>query len=146
MVIDRIGATLMQRDAPMPVFYPVIRTIAPRGFGLYLFGNDSKTNNSNVAVLSQYFGVSVNELEFCIKGVATDKAVFGYEYSFGAQKSLSVRAGPSAPWLPVEALSSGEQARLVIDLAVSLAKYASNVSSPILLLNQRKILMDPAGW
>jgi hypothetical protein len=96
-------------------------------------------------VLSQYFRVSVNELESCIKGVATDKAVFGYEYSFEAGKNLLVRAGPSAPQLPVEALSSGEQGRLIIDLALRLAKYASNVGSTSLLLDQRKISMDPAG-
>ena len=144
---ERTGATLSLGDTPVPVFFPVIRTIIPGAANRWKLSRYADADSeSDMKSLSQLFGVSLRELKASIEGVPTDKSVFHFDYAFEADKDLVVSVDPTATHLPVSSLSSGEQARLIVDLAVRLAKYSANIGSTILLLDQASISMDSYGW
>lgn len=141
ITIENSGAFLSMGAMPVPVFRPVLNTISP---GKFFVGYDeSKTGGAEKKLASQ-FGVSVAELKRCIEEVSPDVSVFGYDYRF--EEYLKIRTPKKRDFQTVGSLSSGEQSRLLLDVAVKVATFRATVESIVLLVDQAKILMDPQGW
>lgn len=143
---QRSGATFSVGDTPIPVFSPVIRALA-LGKRLKNYSLTSKADSEDVEEdLASYFGMSRLEFKACIDGVPTDESVFGYDYKFDTSGSLRVLRPQAEKYQSVNSLSGGEQWRLIVDVATRVAKHAARVGPIVLLLDQSKIRMDPAGW
>jgi hypothetical protein len=141
ITIENSGAFLSMDAIPIPVFRPVLNIISP---GKFFVGYDeSKTGGAEKKLASQ-FTVTVAELKRCIEEVPPDVSVFGYDCRF--DDYLKIRAPKKRQFQTVGSLSSGEQSRLLLDVAVKVSTFRAKVEPIVLLADQAKILMDPQGW
>jgi hypothetical protein len=136
-------------DTPLPVFSSVITVISIGGdFHYTVFGSPfSEEKPNTVKGLSLFFGVSVEELKGCIKGVPTDNSVFGYNYKIHDESELYVNIGSNDDFYFLGMLSGGEQNKLVLDMAVRIATYSAKVKPTVLAIDQSHIIsLDQSGW
>ena len=116
-------------DSPIPVFSPVINVISiGDNFHYTVFGSMfSAETPEPLEGLSRYFGISVGEMEACIKGAPTDSSLFGYSYEIREDLELYLKIRGNDDFYPLGTISSGEQARFVLDMAIRIGLYSAKV-------------------
>ncbi|HLP57304.1 MAG TPA: hypothetical protein VK186_00675 [Candidatus Deferrimicrobium sp.] len=142
-------AMLSIGDNQLPVFSPFINIISTRSnLSQAVFGSLLSDENSNIlGRLSNFFGVSINELKNSIKGTPTDNSLFGYFYKIVNDSELYIKVSDSNDFFSFEMLSGGEQNRFALDMAIRLAKYSSKVKPTVLTIDQNHLIsLDNEGW
>ncbi|MCK4517904.1 hypothetical protein KAT92_03950, partial [Candidatus Babeliales bacterium] len=136
-------------DTHLPVFSAVINVVSVGGnFHQTVFGSPLSNEEPNtMRGLSRFFGISVQELKDCVKGVPTDSSVFGYSYEIRDDSELYLMIRGNDDFYSLGVLSSGEQNRFVLDMAIKIAMYSAKVKPTVLTIDQSHIIsLDQKGW
>lgn len=142
---QRGGAELSVDGVAVPVFSSPFKTIALRKF-FFDYDSEARTSASAEQQLASHFAISRNELKSCIEGSPADDSIFDYDYEFGREGDLIVRRPSETTYQSVPSLSSGELSRLILDVAIRVARHTARINPCVLLLDQAQTFMDAKGW
>jgi hypothetical protein len=129
----------------VPVFSSPVKTIALRKFVID-YDSEARTSTSVEQQLASHFGISRNELKSCIEGSPADDSIFDYDYDFNGEGNLVVRRPSARTYQSVASLSFGELSRLVLDIAIRVARHTAGINACVLLLDQTQTSIDAKGW
>ena len=142
---QRSGAELSVDGVTVPVYSSPFKTIALRKLVIE-YDSQAKTSASVEQQLASHFAISGSELKNCIEGSPADDSVFDYDYDFDSEGNLVVRRPSEITYQSVPSLSSGELSRLILDIAIRIARHTARVNPCVLLLDQAQTFMDAKGW
>ncbi|MBU3932325.1 MAG: hypothetical protein ABIK91_03645 [Pseudomonadota bacterium] len=135
-------------DTHLPVFSAFLNVVSIGvNFHQIVFESPlSEEKPNTIGGLSRFFGISVGELKDCIKGVPSDRSVFGYSYEIQDDSELYLKISGD-DFYPLGVLSSGQQNRFVLDVAIKIALYSAKVKPTVLTIDQSRIIsLDQEGW
>jgi len=141
--------TMSIGDAFLPVFSEAIKVISIGSNLKYkIFGSPfSDEKQNSLTGLSQYFGISIEELKECIKGLPTEFSVFGYNYKIVDDSDLHIKIRGNNDSYSLGMLSGGEQNRFILDMAIRIARYSSKLKLTVLAIDQSNLIsLDQHGW
>ncbi|TCD12975.1 ATP-binding cassette domain-containing protein [Pedobacter frigidisoli] len=139
-------------DFTIPVLFPAINVFYMDTF-FWDFVNSMKEEkrekSSNVELLAGYFRLTRHEFISIVSSINTDRKFFVNDLSFSAdQKDLltKVSDSPTVPKRRFNALSGGEQDRVMVEIMLKIATYYAKFNFTILLLEYHTFKsMDVAG-
>lgn len=149
IIAEKDKTSIYKGDAIIPIFSPMINVVSIRNnFYHAIFDSYFSDMGSNILErLSSFFRISTGELKDCIKGVPTDYSLFGYNYEVRNDSELYLKFKNNNDFKPLGVLSSGEQNRFVLDMAIKIAKHTAKLKSTVLAIDKSHIYsLDKGGW